>query len=106
MTKKIFGITVLSFVLYTILLSCFGLFGTTIQNYTIQYGLIVLKYGLVLFGFALTLFLPIRIHKALLQRAEEKYQRESNAKITAIANQEKKRQENIMKELYNQEDSI
>lgn len=106
MTKKIFGITVLSFVLYTILLSCFGLFGTAIQNYTIQYGLIVLKYGLVLFGFALTLFLPIRIHKALLERGEEKYQRESNAKITAIANQEKKRQENIMKELYNQEDSI
>lgn len=105
MTKKIFGITVLSIVLYTVILACVGLFGDTIQNYSIHYSLVALKYGLVLFGFAVALFLPWRIHKALIQRAEEKYQRESTAKIIAAAQKEKETQESIIN-VYKQEDAV
>lgn len=106
MTKKIAAITISLFVLYSYFLCAVGLFGETVQNFSIFYGLIALKYGLVLIGFIAVIFLPYRIHKALLQRAEEKYQRESNKKIMDAAEREKQKQAQILQEYIKQEDSI
>lgn len=106
MTKKIAAITISLFVLYSYFLCAVGLFGETVQNYSLFYGLIALKYGIVLIGFIAVIFLPYRIHKALLQRAEEKYQRESNKKIMDAAEIEKQKQAQILQEYIKREDSI
>lgn len=98
--KKIISITAIALILYTFFLFLIGIFGETIQQHAIEIGLFLLKYGLIVFGFVIAGFLPIRIAKALQQRKDEKYQRESERKIIEAANAEKKKQEKILEEMY------
>ena len=53
--------------------------------------------------YSILLCLPNRINKALIQRKEEKYQRESEAKIAQAAENEKKAQEKIIEAIRNEE---
>lgn len=101
--KKVVAITAISFILYTFFLFCGGLFGVEAQHYAIIGGKYALKYGVILLGFVMTIYLPNRINKALIQRKEEKYQRESEAKIKQAAENEKKAQEKIMEAIRNEE---
>lgn len=104
---KIISITFLAITLYTFFLFLIGIFGSTPQHYAIVSGLFILKYGLIAFGFLLAVFLPIRVSKALKQRKEEEYQRESERKIIEAAEQEKRKQEKILEEMYiKNEDAI
>ena len=101
--KKVVAIKAISFILYTFFLFCSGLFGVTAQQYAINGGMYALKYGAVLLGFVMIIYLPNRINKALIQRKEEKYQRESEARIAQAAENEKKAQEKIIEAIRNEE---
>lgn len=106
MNKKIVVITALIIILYTFFLFCFGLFGEQMQQYSLHIGKYVLKYGFVAFGFVLAAYMPNRIYKALKQREDERYKRESEARITQAVENEKKAQEKIINEYIKNEDAI
>lgn len=104
MNKQIIAISVGSFLLYSYILLAGGFFGSYLQGYALHYGVLILKYGLVLLGFLATIFLPYRISKALKQRAEEKYQRESDEKIRKIAEEKIQMENKIAEELKKQDE--
>lgn len=106
MKIKIVLISLLSLILYTILLSCVGVFGGTIQSVVFHYGLIIGKWLLIGFGFFLCIFLPIRVTTALKKNEENKYYAESDEKIRQAGIEKKALEEKIMQEYYKSEDAI
>ena len=106
MTTKTTIITIVSVLLYTYVLACFGLAGEKVQSVAFIGGLYFLKYGSIAFGYFMAIFLPIRITKALEKRKETLYQIVSNKKIQELAEKTKQTNNKIMEEYIKNEDRI
>lgn len=106
MNKQVVILSCISLFLYTLLLFCFGIFGSQIQEQVIKYTMVVLKYGLIVMGYVMMIYLPYKITKQMALRKEKLYQIESDKKIQEIGKQKKELEEKILQEYYKSEDSI
>lgn len=106
MKIKIALICISCLFVYTLLLSCIGIFGVDVQNILFKYGLIFIKWFSIIFGFFMCIFLPIRIIVALEKNKQNKYYTESDEKIRQAGAEKKALEEKILKEYIKSEDMI
>lgn len=97
MNKKIIITTIISVILYTLLLMYIGIFGEELQTKLIIWSKFLIKYILIWIGFVATIYLPQRIYKALDIRKKEIYNRESIQKILNASKHSKELNDKILK---------
>lgn len=113
MNKKLVAIMAVTIVAWSLILTCVGAFGPTVQATMIPICLNLLKWIGILIGYAIAIFLPVRIYNALVLNKTRKQLmelQEEAARKKAAENQEALRQraveEAILKAYYKEEDDV
>lgn len=89
--NKIYIVSFVAVILYTLLLCVIGIFGVDIANFTRDISIFVLKWSLIILGFCFAIFLPIRIKAALVRnkKREEDAKKAYQAAIDTLREKER-----------------
>lgn len=110
MTKRFTIVAiVIAVVIYTLLLCCLGVFGSTIATSVLSVVLFVGKWALTLLGYAFVVWLPFRIKSQLERNEKAKIEyKKTEAKIKELEkrSEQTKIEEAILKAYQKAEDAI
>lgn len=101
--KKLIIGSLISAVVYTLILGSFGVFGDTLKKGIMYFMTDIVPYIAMAFGYFMAVFLPIRISQALARNKEIREDRAFDKKLSEHANKSHELQENILKALKSNE---
>lgn len=101
--KKLIIGSLISAVVYTLILGSFGVFGDTLKKGIMYFMTDIVPYIAMAFGYFMAIFLPIRISQALARNKEIREDHAFDKKLTEHANKSHELQENILKALKSNE---
>ena len=101
--KKLIIGSLISAVVYTLILGSFGVFGDTLKKGIMYFMTDIVPYIAMAFGYFMAVFLPIRISQALARNKEIREDHAFDKKLTEHANKSHELQENILKALKSNE---
>lgn len=99
-------VTLLSFLIilvYSLIMACFGIFGTKFQSLILSIGFPSLKYGTIIFGYFMAVFIPIRVYTASIAREKAKERYLADIRLKQAQAKEKKLKQKIIEQYYQEE---
>lgn len=109
MSKKnifILSLTVVSFILYTIILSIIGVFGADIQEKVLIYTKTFLKFLFIFVGYFLAVFLPNRVYGAISLNKKRKRKFKKDMEFAELDRKTKEMERRILETYYKEEDIL
>lgn len=113
MNKKLAVSIIVTAVIYTLVMICFGVFGSAIQAVMLPICLTALKWVAVIAGYAIAVFLPTRIFNALMLNQQRQKIHELEEQVAAAEAEKHKEalrqrdvEEAILKSYMKEEDDV